>query len=270
MLSGIPQNTRDILITLDISDSMLIEDIEPINRLEAAKATIIQFVKRRSLDRLGLIVFAGEAFMLVPFTRDHEFFIQQVQALKTAKDANIRDGTAIGVALALSAFKLKNSKAPEKVMLFLTDGDNNTGTIDPEAGLQIVKQLGVRVYSIALGQRGPTKLPIYQKDPWGRTFKTYQPFFSDVNEPFLRRLAQETQGRFWSAYDHKTLSEIFSEVDRLETYKEKARRRRQRFYPVDTFLKWQWWVLGLWLLGFSLYHWGVGLGLGTTQERIKS
>ncbi|MCS6838984.1 MAG: VWA domain-containing protein [Bdellovibrionaceae bacterium] len=209
----------DIMITLDISDSMLIEDMKPLNRLEAAKQTIIDFVKGREHDRIGIVIFAGEAFTLVPLTLDYDLIQNRVAELTTAKDARIKDGTALGVALANAAARLKDSTAKTRVIIFLTDGENNSGTIDPETGLEIAKGYGLRIYSIGLGRSGPTRIPIYSKDVFGNKVKHYQPFVSTVNEPLLKRMADETGGKFFSAYDEKVLHQVFEEINRLEKSK---------------------------------------------------
>ena len=122
----------DIVIALDVSDSMLIEDMKPLNRLESAKETIKQFIEGRSSDRIGLVIFAGESFTLVPPTLDYQLILQRVGEITTAQSARIKDGTALGVALANAAGRLKDSQAKSRIVIFMTDGENNSGTIDPE------------------------------------------------------------------------------------------------------------------------------------------
>ena len=184
----------DIIICLDISDSMLIEDMKPLNRLEAAKETIQAFIEKRTSDRIGLVIFAGEAFTQVPPTLDYEVLIQRVKEITTARMARIKDGTALGVAIANAAGRLRDSTAKNRVMIFMTDGENNSGTIDPETGLAVAKGYGIKVYSIGIGKDGPTKIPIYGQDFFGNKVKTYQPFESTVNEELLTRMASETGG----------------------------------------------------------------------------
>lgn len=207
----------DIVICLDVSDSMLIEDMEPLNRLESAKETIRRFVNQRKNDRIGLVIFAGQAFTLIPLTLDHKMIDTRIQDIKTAQDANIKDGTALGVALAAGASRLRDSDAKSKVLVFLTDGENNSGTIDPETGLEIVKGHGIRIYSIGIGRDGPTRLPVFQRDMFGNRIKTYQPFESTVNEELLQRMASETGGQFFRASREDSLSSTFAEIDKLET-----------------------------------------------------
>lgn len=209
----------DIVICLDISDSMLIEDMRPLNRLEAAKETIRQFIEKRSSDRIGLVIFAGESFTLVPLTLDYQLILERVKEITTAASANIKDGTAIGVALANAAGRLKESTAKSRVMIFMTDGENNSGTIDPETALDIAKGYGLKIYSIGIGKDGPTKIPIYQRDVFGNKVKTYQPFDSNVNDDLLGRMASETGGKYFRASKEDSLEGVFKEIDSLEKTK---------------------------------------------------
>ncbi len=244
----------DIMIVLDISDSMMIEDMRPLNRLEAAKETIQKFVQRRSSDRIGVIVFAGESFTLVPLTLDYELLVSRISELKTAREARIKDGTALGVALANGAGRLKDSTAKSRVLVFLTDGENNSGTIDPETGLEIAKGYGIKIYSIGIGQDGPTRIPTFQKDPFGREIKTYQPFESRVNDDLLSRMARETGGQYFRATQPNSLQKVFEDIDRLEkTVIEENRytRRDELFKPIL--------VLGFCLLALSWTLSQVGL-----------
>lgn len=209
----------DIMIAFDISDSMLIEDMKPLNRLESAKETIKQFVKSRSSDRIGVVIFAGEAFTLIPLTLDYEMILSRIDEVQTAQQARIKDGTALGVALANAAGRLKDSTAKSRVVIFMTDGENNSGTIDPETGLAIAKGYGVKIYSIGIGRDGATKIPVYQKDVFGNKVKTYQPFESTVNEDLLSRMAKETNGKYFRASREDSLAGVFKDIDRLEKTK---------------------------------------------------
>jgi Ca-activated chloride channel family protein len=209
----------DIMIALDISDSMLIEDMKPNNRLEAAKDTIKNFIKGRSSDRIGMVIFAGESFTLVPLTLDYDLVLSRLEDVTTAQQAHIKDGTAIGVAMANAAGKLKDSVAKTRVIVFMTDGENNSGLIDPETGLSIAKGYGIKVYSIGMGSSGPTKIPIYQKDMFGNKVKTYQPFESTVNDDLLGRMASETGGKYYRASKEDSLGPIFKDIDKLERTK---------------------------------------------------
>ncbi len=209
----------DIVIVLDISDSMLIEDMKPTNRLESAKETITHFISQRTSDRIGLVIFAGEAFTLVPPTLDYQLIKQRVAEITTAAEARIKDGTAIGVALAAGAARLKDSQAQSRVMVFLTDGENNSGTIDPLTGLEIAKGYGIKIYSIGLGQSGPTQLPIYGQDMFGRKVKRYQPYESTVNDELLDQMARVTNGKYFRAIKENSLAGVFNEINKLETTK---------------------------------------------------
>ncbi len=209
----------DIVICMDISDSMLVEDMKPLNRLESAKETLKRFVERRTSDRIGLVVFAGESFTMVPQTLDYAMLTGRMNDITTAKDAFIKDGTAIGVAMANAAGRLKDSTAKSRVMIFMTDGENNSGTIDPETGLEIAKGYGIKVYSVGIGRDGPTRIPVYQRDVFGKKVKTYQPFESTVNEDLLSRMASETGGKYYRASKEDSLDGIFQDIDALEKTK---------------------------------------------------
>ncbi len=204
----------DIVITLDISDSMLIEDMPPLNRLECAKETIKEFVQGRSSDRIGLVLFMGESFTKIPLTLDYDMLLGELKEIEPSR--TIKMGTAIGVALANSVARLKDSKAKSRIIVFLTDGENNSGTIDPETALDIAKAEGLKIYTVGIGKDGETRLPIYTMDPFGRKIKSYQPFHSTVNEDLLKKMAEDTGGKYWRATSYSGMKEIFREIDRLE------------------------------------------------------
>jgi len=209
----------DIMIVLDISDSMLVEDMAPLNRLETAKETIQNFVKARSSDRIGVVVFAGESFTLVPLTLDYELLLERIKEITTAQQARIKDGTAIGVALANAAGRLRESTAKSRVMIFLTDGENNRGTIDPLTALEIAKGYDQKIYSIGIGRDGPTRIPVFTQDAFGNRFKTYQPFESYVNDKLLQQMADDTGGKYYRASEESGLKKVFDEINQLETTK---------------------------------------------------
>ena len=209
----------DIVVVLDISDSMLIEDMKPFNRMESAKDTLNKFVKMRSSDRIGVVIFAGEAFTLVPPTLDYDLIMERVSKITTAARARIKDGTAIGVGIASGAARLKDSQAKSRVMIFMTDGENNSGTIDPETGLEIAKGYGIKIYSIGVGRSGPTKIPVVTQDMFGNPVKRYQPFESTVNDELLARMASETGGKYFRATKEDSLTGVFNEINTLETTK---------------------------------------------------
>ncbi|MFP5520198.1 MAG: vWA domain-containing protein [Bdellovibrionia bacterium] len=239
----------DIVIALDVSDSMLIEDMKPLNRLEAAKETIAAFVQKRTSDRIGLVIFAGEAFTLVPPTLDYQLLLNRTAEITTAASANIKDGTALGVALASAAGRLKDSQAKSRVVIFMTDGENNSGTIDPETGLEIAKGYGIKVYSIGVGRDGPTRIPVFTRDVFGNKVKTYQPFESTVNEDLLQRMASDTGGKFYRAIREDSLSGVFNEIDRLE--KTKVDVNKFTRYE-ELFQRWLLWAIVFYCLGTLL------------------
>lgn len=209
----------DIVIAFDISDSMLIEDMKPLNRLEAAKERIQEFVRNRTTDKIGIVIFAGEAFTLVPPTLDYELILSRIGEITTAQDARIKEGTALGVGLANAVSRLKDSQAKTRVVIFMTDGENNSGTIDPETGLELAKGYGIKIYSIGLGKDGPTRIPIYVRDFMGNKMKTYQPFESTVNEELLSKMASETGGKYFRATKEDSLKGVFDEINKLEKTK---------------------------------------------------
>jgi len=208
----------DIMLTLDISDSMMIEDMDPTSRIDAAKKVLIDFVKDRPSDRIGLVAFKGEAFSRVPMTLDHDILIKNIKALDPI-NRNIRDGTAIGSALALSVARIRDSTARSRVIILATDGENNMGMIDPESALEIAKGFGLRIYTIGLGKDGESMLPIYGQDPFGRSVKRYQPIHSSVNDALLKKMATETGGEYYKADSGNKLKRVFENIDKLEKSK---------------------------------------------------
>lgn len=204
----------DIVIVFDISDSMLIEDMEPENRLVSAKQTITNFVKNRISDRIGLVVFAGESYTRVPMTLDYPLLLKSVAEVEPAR--NIKMGTAIGVALANGVARIKDSTAKSRVIILMTDGENNSGTIDPETALEIAKGYGIKIYSIGIGRDGDAQLPVMVEDVFGRKVKRYRPIHSAVNEQLLTKMADETGGKFWRATTGNALQEVFRSINSLE------------------------------------------------------
>ncbi|MFS4457868.1 vWA domain-containing protein [Bdellovibrio sp. HCB2-146] len=239
----------DIVIALDVSDSMLIEDMKPLNRLEAAKETIKKFIEARSSDRIGLVIFAGESFTLIPPTLDYQLIIQRVGEISSASSAKIKDGTALGVALANASGRLKDSQAKSRIVIFMTDGENNSGTIDPETGLEIAKGYGIKIYSIGIGRDGPTRIPVYTRDIFGQKIKTYQPFESAVNEDLLSRMASDTGGKFFRATKENSLESVFKEIDSLEKTKIDVNKFTNYTELFPPYLRW---ALIIYLIGLFL------------------
>lgn len=207
----------DIIVALDVSDSMLIEDMKPSNRLETSKETIRKFIDGRTSDKIGLVVFSGESYTRVPLTLDYALLKKSLSEVQTS--SNIKMGTAIGVALANSVARIKDSTAESRVIIFLTDGENNSGTIDPITALDIAKGYGVKIYSIGMGVDGQAQLPYYINAPGGRKIKRYRPMHSKVNEELLTRLATETGGKFYRATTTQALENVFSDINSLEKTK---------------------------------------------------
>jgi Ca-activated chloride channel family protein len=204
----------DIIIALDVSDSMLIEDMRPQNRLEASKKTIKEFVTGRLSDRIGLVVFSGESYTRVPLTLDYPLLQKSLSEVTTTR--SIKMGTAIGVALGNAVGRLKDSTAKSRVVIFLTDGENNSGTISPEEALEIAKGYGIKIYSIGMGRDGQAQLPYYVRGPGGRKIKQYRPIHSKVNESLLERLGTETGGRFYRATTTRSLKSIFNDTSKSQ------------------------------------------------------
>lgn len=199
----------DIVLAVDISSSMLAEDIEP-NRIEAAKQVAADFVRGRRNDRIGLVVFAGEAFTQVPLTLDYDVVATVLGELQVGM---IEDGTAIGMGLATAVKRLRDSDAQSKVIVLLTDGRNNRGEIDPLTAAQMAQALGVKVYSIGAGTRGVARVPV--DDPmFGRRYASMR---VDIDEPTLEQTAALTGGQYYRATDRASLENIYREIDELET-----------------------------------------------------
>ncbi len=198
----------DIVLVLDVSSSMLAEDLEP-NRLEATKLVAADFVAGRRNDRLGLVAFAGQAFTQAPLTFDYSV----VQRLITELDVGmIDDGTAVGMGLATAVKRLEASEAESKVVVLLTDGRSNRGEIGPVTAAQMAQALDVRVYTIGAGSQGTARVPV--QDPFGGT--RYANMRVDIDEPTLTEVAELTGGRYFRATDTESLADIYEEIDELE------------------------------------------------------
>ncbi len=197
----------DIAMLLDISGSMLAEDLKP-NRLDAAKNVIDEFVKGRVSDKIGLVIFASESFTQCPLTIDYEVLRN---LLKDIKSGMIEDGTAIGTAIANGVNRLKDSKAKSKVIILLTDGVNNSGEIDPLTAAQIAEKFGIRIYTVGVGSKGDAPYPF--QTPFGTR---YQMVPVEIDEEILQQVAGITDGNYFRATDNKKLAEIYNEIDKLE------------------------------------------------------
>lgn len=197
----------DIIISLDISGSMLAEDFKP-NRLQASKEVAKTFIDSRPQDRIGLVVFSGESFTQCPLTADHRVLYGLIDEVKSGM---IEDGTAIGDGLGTAINRLRFSKAKSKVIILLTDGVNNMGFMDPMSGADIAKKMGIRVYTIGVGKMGKAPYPI--KTPFGIQ---YQQLDVDIDEPLLKDIASITGGKYYRATDKSKMESIYKEIDSLE------------------------------------------------------
>ena len=231
----------DIVLTIDLSSSMLAQDLKP-DRLEAAKNISADFVKGRPEDRMGLVVFASETFTQVPLTTDHGMLLNMMKDMKCGM---LEDGTAIGDGLASSVSRLKDSEAISKVVILLTDGDNNAGSIDPATAAEMAKLFGIRVYTIGVGTRGTAPYPV--QTPFGGI--QYQQIPVTINEPLLQQIADETGGKYYRATSNEKLEQIYDEIDQLERSKieiNEFTRVHEEFLPFVLI------GLALLLLGFIL------------------
>ncbi len=203
----------DIMLAVDVSASMLARDLKP-NRLEALKKTAIDFIKKRPNDRFGVVLYAGEAFTQVPITSDHRIVMQAIRKINFRQLFNQLDqGTAIGMGLATAVNRLKDSKAKSKVIILMTDGVNNTGEIDPNTALELAKEFGIKVYTIGLGTNGYAPTPVGVR-PDG-SFR-YQNAKVEIDENLLKKIAQETGGKYFRATDNQKLDKIYKAIDKLE------------------------------------------------------
>ena len=212
------QKGIDIMVVMDISLSMLIEDMGKSTRLESAKQVVKNFVEQRKNDRIGLIVFSGESFTKAPLTFDHGLIKKNLAQVQTLP--SIKQGTAIGVALANATARLQHSPKKSRVIIFLTDGENNTGFIDPETALELVKKNKIKVYTIGLGRRSGT-FPVRYKvqNQTGRFFYQKTLVQSRINKELMRKISKQTGGQFFMANNLIALHGIFKKIDQLETYK---------------------------------------------------
>lgn len=199
-----------IALAVDVSSSMLAEDFPPTNRLDMAKDRSVAFVRARANDRVGLVSFAGEALTRVPLTLDHAVVEQAILDLLVGE---LDDGTAIGTAIATAANRLETAPGRSKVIVLLTDGENNRGRVDPRTAAQAAQTLGIRIYTIGVGTQGEARLPV-GRAPDGRL--RYQTMPVQLDEPLLTDVATMTGGRYFRATDGEGLQRIFEQIDQLE------------------------------------------------------
>jgi len=214
----------DIVMAIDVSGSMLAKDLKP-NRLEALKRVAAEFVQDRINDRIGLVVYAGESYTRTPVTSDKTVILQ---SLKTVEydDSIIADGTGIGVGLATAVNRIKDSKAKSRIIILLTDGVNNSGTIDPRMAADIAKEYGIKVYTIGIGTNGMAPFP-YAKSPNGQFL--YQNMKVEIDEKLMKEIAKTTDGKYFRATSNAKLKEIYTEINKLE----KTEVEEKKFFNYD-------------------------------------
>ena len=230
----------DIVMAMDVSGSMLARDLKP-DRLTAAKNVASDFVKGRPGDRMGLVIFSGETFTQVPLTTDHGVMLNMLGEMKNGL---IDDGTAIGDGLATAVSRLKDSEAISKVVILLTDGLNNAGSVDPYTAAEMAKIFGVRVYTIGVGTYGTAPYPV--QTPFGTQIQQVK---VEIDEKLLTQMANMTGGKYFRANNNKKLDEVYQEIDKLERSKIEVtefRRLHEEFYPLVA------WALALLLIEFLL------------------
>lgn len=197
----------DIVLAMDVSTSMLARDFKP-DRINAAKDIAVEFIAQRPSDRMGIVVFAGESYTQCPLTTDRSTLINLMKEVQTDL---IEDGTAIGNGLSTAVARLKDSDAPSRVVILLTDGVNNRGEVHPLTAAEIAKTYGVRVYTIGVGANGMAPYPVMT--PWGVEVQQMQ---VEIDEDLLKQIALETGGRYFRATDNTKLAEIYSEINKME------------------------------------------------------
>lgn len=198
----------DIVLTMDVSTSMLARDFNP-DRISAAKDIAIEFIAQRPTDRMGIVVFAGESYTQCPLTTDRASLINLMKDVETA--GIIDDGTAIGNGLATAVARIMDSDAKSRVVILLTDGVNNSGEISPVSAAEIAKTYGVRVYTIGVGANGTAPYPVMT--PWGVQLQDVE---VEIDEDLLKDIAQTTGGKCFRATDNTKLAEIYSEINKME------------------------------------------------------
>jgi Ca-activated chloride channel family protein len=211
----------DIEVALDVSGSMGAEDFQPKDRLEVAKGVVKDFVAGRTGDRIGLILFAGGAVTRAPVTTDHAMLASLIDNVALG---TLPDGTAIGMALADSAARLKASPAKSRIVVLVTDGVNNAGAIDPASAAAVCQGLGIKVYTVGVGTTGLVPVPVLAEDRFGRKVVQRQLMNVSVDEPLLQAIAARTGGKFFKATDRDSLVRIFDTIDRLEKTEMQVKR----------------------------------------------
>ncbi len=214
----------DIVMAIDVSSSMLANDLKP-NRLEALKKVASTFVQDRINDRIGLVVYAGESYTRTPVTSDKTIILQSLKTIEY-DDSIIADGTGIGVGLATAINRIKDSKAKSRIIILLTDGVNNSGTIDPRTAAEIAKEYGIKVYTIGIGTNGQAMFPV-AKDANGKLVFRNMPV--EIDESLMKEIAKATDAKYFRATSNKKLQAIYDEINKLET----TEIDEKKFYNYD-------------------------------------
>ena len=228
----------DIVMAVDVSGSMLAKDLKP-NRMEALKRVATDFVEERPNDRIGLVVYASEAYTKTPVTSDKAVVEEAIKSIKY--DNVLKDGTGIGMGLATAVNRLKDSKAKSKVIILLTDGVNNAGFIEPETASDIAKQYGIKVYTIGIGTNGMAEFP-YAVAPNGQFL--FQMMKVEIDEQLMKSIAKKTDGKYFRATSNSKLAEIYGEINKLET----TEIEELKFYDYDEKYRSFVWIAGFLLL----------------------
>jgi len=202
----------DIVMAIDLSSSMLAKDLKP-NRMEALKEVALNFVDNRPNDRIGIVVYAGEAYTKTPVTSDKAIVEDAIR--KMTFDNLLQDGTAIGMGLTTAINRLKDSKAKSKIIILMTDGVNNSGFIEPETASEIAKEYGIKVYTIGIGTNGNALFP-YAYAPNGKDF-LYRMVPVEIDQELMKTIAKNTGGKYFRAVSNSKLEEIYNEINKLET-----------------------------------------------------
>jgi Ca-activated chloride channel family protein len=223
-----------IILAIDLSSSMLAEDFQPQNRLEVAKDRVKQFIRARTVDQVGLVAFSGEALTQVPLTIDYPVLLAAVDNLQPGQ---LEDGTAIGTAIATASNRLRDATGRSRVLILLTDGVNNRGTIDPRTAAKAAAALGVRIYTIGVGTEGMAPVPVGR----GVFGLRYENRPVELDEPLLEFIATESGGRYFRARDGQALQRIYAQIDQLERSPIRAKR----------YVRYR-----------ELYRWPLGVALG--------
>jgi len=221
----------DIVVALDVSGSMAAQDFQPDNRLAVAKSVVADFIRKRTRDRVGLVIFAGRAITQAPATTDQALLLRQLEDVALDR---LPDGTAIGSGLATALSRLSKSESKTKVVVLVTDGANNSGEIDPDTATDIAKAMEVRIYTVGVGKGGIAPIPVRAQDPFtGRIVSRTVNMEVPIDEDLLKRIAERTGGAFFSATNESSFRDIFGRIDALETSRLKSIsfRRFQELFP---------------------------------------